>query len=55
VKDLNIVNNKTFLVRFPNESEHYEMPLDMSLFKVIIEFNDEIFGWYDGSCISIKK
>lgn len=32
-----------------------EMDIDMSLFKVDKEFEKEIFGWYEGTYISIKK
>ena len=53
--NIDIVNNKIFLVRFPNETEFYEIPLDINLFESNKEFDNEIFGWYAGSYISIKK
>ncbi len=53
--NVDIVNNKIFLVRFPNETEFYEIPLDINLFKPNKEFDNETFGWYAGSYISIKK
>ena len=46
---------KKMFVRLPNESFFEEMFIDMSKFKPNKEFKDEIFGWYDGLYISIKK
>jgi hypothetical protein len=46
---------KKMLVRFPNESFFEEMLIDMDKFKLEKEFDDEMFGWYNGLFISIKK
>jgi len=43
------------LIRLPNDSYFEEMPIFLSRFKVEKEFEDEIFGWYDNTYISIKK
>jgi hypothetical protein len=43
------------LVRFPNESFFEELSIDFEKFEVSNEFPHEIFGWYDGTAISIKK
>jgi hypothetical protein len=43
------------LVRFPNESDPVEMLIDLTLFKPEKEFDTEVFGWYDGTYIAIKK
>lgn len=45
----------TKLVRFPNTDFFEEFLIDISKFKPQNEFQDEIFGWYDGTYISIKK
>lgn len=42
------------LVRFPNESEFIEMEIDMTDFNKVTEFQNEMFGWYKGTYISIK-
>jgi hypothetical protein len=42
-------------VRFPNESFFEEVSIDLEKFEVSNEFPHEIFGWYDGTAISIKK
>jgi len=41
--------------RFPNESFHEDVYIDMSSFRVDKEFPDETFGWYNGTYIAIKK
>ena len=46
---------KKMLVRFPNESFFEEVSIDMNKFKLEKEFVDEMFGWYGGLYISIKK
>jgi hypothetical protein len=43
------------LVRFPNESYFIEMEINMDEFKPDKEFDDQIFGWYGDTYISIKK
>jgi hypothetical protein len=42
-------------IRFPNESLWYDSQIDMDLFIRTREFNDEVFGWYNGTYISILK
>jgi hypothetical protein len=46
---------KKVLVRFPNESEYQELIINLDNFEKKNEFGDEIFGWYDGTYIAIKK
>lgn len=46
---------KKIFVRFPNEYFFEEILIDLSHFKPSKEFSDEIFGWYKGLYISIKK
>jgi len=50
-----MVRNKMFWVRFPNESEYQEIKVDMDKFERRSECDVEVFGWYDGTYISIKK
>lgn len=42
-------------VRFPNESFFEELSINLEKFEVSNEFPHEIFGWYNGTAISIKK
>jgi hypothetical protein len=42
-------------VRFPNESFFEEIEINIVNFKPDKHFSDEIFGWYNGTYISIKK
>ena len=46
---------ETKFVRFPNESDHVEMLIDMDEFRVIHAYEFEIFGRYKGMYIFIKK
>ena len=46
---------KKMLVRFPNESFFEEVSIDINKFKLEKEFDDEMFGWYYGVYICIKK
>lgn len=43
------------LVNFPNEGYPIEMEIDMGEFNMVTEFEDLMFGWYNGMYISIKK
>lgn len=43
------------LVRFPNESEFIEIEMIIDEFNMVTEFEDQMFGWYKGTYISIKK
>lgn len=43
------------LVRLPNEDYFDYVKIDLEKFEVSNEFPHEIFGWYDGVAISIKK
>ena len=42
-------------VRFPNESTYDKISINLNEFKVDKEFDDEIFGWYKDTYISLKK
>jgi hypothetical protein len=42
-------------IRLPNESCYDEVDIDMSLFTVTSDWPDEMFGWYKGNLIAIKK
>ena len=50
-----MARSKMFWVRFSNESDHHEVNIDIDQFERRIEFDDEVFGWYRGDYISIKK
>lgn len=50
-----MAKSKMLLVRYPNESNHNLMKIDLDDFERRIEFDDEVFGWYKGDYISIKK
>jgi hypothetical protein len=43
------------MVRFPNESIPFEIELDMDEFHLEKDFGDELFGYWRGVYISIKK
>jgi len=43
------------MVRFPNESIPFEIELDMNEFHLEKDFGDELFGYWRGVYISIKK
>jgi len=47
-------NNKSW-IRFPNESCFEEINLDLSEFKPVEDFQEEVFGWYKGIYISVRK
>jgi hypothetical protein len=47
-------NNKSW-VRFPNESCFEEINLGLSEFKPVEDFQEEVFGWYKGIYISVRK
>lgn len=42
-------------VRFPNDSDYQELSFDLSMFKVHNVFQDEVFGFYEKTYVSIKK
>jgi hypothetical protein len=42
-------------IRFPNESFFEELLINLDEFQPVKEFNEEIFGWYNNTYISIKK
>lgn len=42
-------------VRFPNTDYWEDLNIDISKFKPVNEFSDQIFGWYEGIYISILK
>jgi hypothetical protein len=43
------------MVRFPNESNPFEIKLDMDEFHPEKDFGDELFGVWRGVYISVKK
>jgi len=42
-------------IRFPNESIYDEISINLNDFKVDKEFDDEIYGWYQNTYVSLKK
>lgn len=53
---LNNVSEKTKrMVRFLNESVPFEIDLDMDEFYPEKDFGDEVFGYWRGVYISVKK
>ena len=46
---------KKYNVRFPNECFFEEISLNLDEFQPVNEFEDEVFGWYNETYISIKK
>ena len=46
---------KKLKIRFPNESFFEELLINLDEFQPVNEFNEEIFGWYKNTYISIKK
>ena len=42
-------------MRFPNESYFEDVTIDMNEFKPEQEFNDETFGWWKNTYVSISK
>jgi hypothetical protein len=54
--ETNLQNNKTKVrMRFPNETCHEDVLIDMNEFKPRQEFKDETFGWYKNTYVSISK
>jgi hypothetical protein len=55
----NLQNNASEMtkvkMRFPNESNFEDVVIDMKHFEPVNHFNDEVFGWYKGTYISLKK
>ena len=43
------------MVRFPNESTPVEIDLDINEFQLEKDFGDEVFGYWRGVYISVKK
>ena len=46
---------KKLKIRFPNESFFEEILINLDEFQPVNEFDEEIFGWYKNTYISIKK
>jgi hypothetical protein len=42
-------------IRLPNTDEYVEMEIDMTKFVKEFDTDTEIFGWYEGNYIAIKK
>jgi hypothetical protein len=54
--ETNLQNNKVKVkMRFPNESYFEDVTIDMNEFKPENEFDDETFGWYKNTYVSISK
>ena len=55
----NLLNNVSEItkvkIRFPNESIYDEISINLNDFKVDKEFDDEIYGWYQNTYVSLKK
>jgi hypothetical protein len=55
----NLLNNVSEMtkvkIRFPNESIYDEISINLNDFKVDKEFDDEIYGWYQNTYVSLKK
>lgn len=45
----------TIKVRFPNEPYSAPISIDLNEFKVDKEFDDEVFGWYEGEYIAVNR
>ena len=55
-RKLNTKNGmKKVLMRFPNESFFIEFDINMGDFTPEKEFETEVFGWYKGVYVSIKR
>jgi len=48
-------NKKLKYVRFPNESCYHVIPIDINKFEPRRDFDNEVFGWYEGTYVAIKK
>jgi hypothetical protein len=46
---------KKLKIRFPNECFFEEILLNLDEFQPVNEFEEEVFGWYNETYISIKK
>ena len=46
---------KPLQVRLPNETNYQEIKIDIDLFNLTREYEDEVYGWYKGNYICIKK
>ena len=46
---------KKLNIRFPNECFFEEILLNLDEFQPVNEFEEEVFGWYNETYISIKK
>ena len=42
-------------IRYPNECFFEEVSLNLDEFQPVNEFDEEVFGWYNETYISIKK
>jgi hypothetical protein len=46
---------KPLAVRLPNETNYQEVKIDIDFFNLVREHEDEVYGWYKGNHIYIKK
>lgn len=46
---------KKLKIRFPNECFFEELLINLDEFQPVNEFDEEVFGWYNNTYISIKK
>ena len=42
-------------VRFADDDTYHIIPIDITKFSPSRDFEDEVFGWHQGSFIAIKK
>ena len=50
-----MAKSKMLQVRFPNEMDYQNINMDLDKFMLRQEFEDEVFGLYDGTFVFIKK
>jgi len=43
------------MIRIPNTDNYIQADIDLGLFIKDLESETELFGWYDGTYIAIKK
>lgn len=43
------------MIRFPNTDDYVKANINMAEFKQDKEFDNEVFGWYRGQYVAIKK
>jgi hypothetical protein len=55
----NVINDQTNtekrMIRLANDTTYFENNMDMDKFELISEYDDELFGNYNGGVVFIKK